>query len=960
MKATLAILLTLLLNEGFTQCPCELTIRQVFDDSDYQDNIVTYSCSDLDGNDIQSNVILIEGSRLYFEYCTAVWFVRDCESGVFWYQIHQQDPGNGDFYGLIPVEDEIEFFEVECEHYHDGELVEEDVNPHQIIESFTIPSYAPQYANGIVFTPFAGGWPLTIPPIEPEYFNDIILKYGRFNVYQYDAINSQSKFLREISSHYHINTVKISTDGSEILHFTLPSGGDIELRGGNDAILHGVLFKDGNLYKYISPEKYDSDIDTIYVDWIPNGYDGPALSLFLLPSPPPVLLLHGLRSDNSVWASLKADLLDNGWKSEYILAPNYQNDAYFTFAPFEILPEVHSWLQDLRNSKLIFNHISVVGHSMGGLVARQYETNLGKEIISKIITLNTPHSGSEWANFALDHPWGSELSGPVLRIVDSDFNLHGGGVSSLKVGSSFLQSLNSTESDVKSHSISSEFIFCDVWLEEDPFIRDPLIVLSGLAGILINFAYYSIGELCHFNESIVPAPNDFVVRFISQAGGLEGNANTHLIGVENTLHTETDKNETALNKIVELLHDSPESNVFSDGFDPTPITPPIWRSSSLHNDSISVNVLNLELLDTIYNKVSTKLFISGSENVNGILVTYYLPAIDSVIFDTSFSRADTFTIRKIDYTGDVLILVLGSNGEGLADLQIIESFFTENSPPFPITPLLVFPEDSTTVSVNDVRLLWNVMPYADEYEIHVSKDSVFSGLVLDSIILSNSIDLRNLDIDTKYFWRIRGKNIVGFSDWSEEWDFTTKVPAPEMPELIYPQNNEVSVSLDSNFKWKSSYFTDSYSLLIALDSIFSLDVLEINNITDTSYVILNLDHGTEYYWRVKAINTSGESEWSTTRKFRTESLSDIKIMGQENDMRVFPNPIIGNEFWVQTENRSGRIVVFNLSGKEVPTSIEAPLESDLINVKLLDIMSGLYLVMLVTDSECEIIKLVKL
>ncbi len=54
--------------------------------------------------------------------------------------------------------------------------------------------------------------------------------------------------------------------------------------------------------------------------------------------------------------------------------------------------------QDYINDNFCFN---IVGHSMGGLVARYYIENLGKdENVDKLITIGTPHWGSGYANLS--------------------------------------------------------------------------------------------------------------------------------------------------------------------------------------------------------------------------------------------------------------------------------------------------------------------------------------------------------------------------------------------------------------------------------------------------------------------------------------------------------------------------------------------------------------------------------
>src|SRR5690606_22993619 len=61
----------------------------------------------------------------------------------------------------------------------------------------------------------------------------------------------------------------------------------------------------------------------------------------------------------------------------------------------------------------------------------------------------------------------------------------------------------------------------------------------------------------------------------------------------------------------------------------------------------------------------------------------------------------------------------------------------------------------------------------------------------------------------------------------------------------------------------------SYQLQVSLEETFPSTVFEQAGITATSATVTGLDFNTLYYWRVRATNTSGDSEWSETWNFTT-------------------------------------------------------------------------------------------
>jgi len=109
---------------------------------------------------------------------------------------------------------------------------------------------------------------------------------------------------------------------------------------------------------------------------------------------PPLLLVHGYGCSRGAWWWLRRRLEAAGWTVATInLEPIYTSIDNYTEA---LARRIDSVLAETGAPRLI-----LVGHSMGGLVARAYLRRFGAEKVAKLVTLGTPHAGSQLARFGL-------------------------------------------------------------------------------------------------------------------------------------------------------------------------------------------------------------------------------------------------------------------------------------------------------------------------------------------------------------------------------------------------------------------------------------------------------------------------------------------------------------------------------------------------------------------------------
>jgi pimeloyl-ACP methyl ester carboxylesterase len=110
----------------------------------------------------------------------------------------------------------------------------------------------------------------------------------------------------------------------------------------------------------------------------------------------PVLLVHGLACNRAIWS----------WVLPRLRASGYERIRSVNLQPLsaDIEQLAHTLDREARSLQRECNgeRVSIVAHSMGGLVARASLRSLGTEVVARLITLATPHQGAYLARLV---PW---------------------------------------------------------------------------------------------------------------------------------------------------------------------------------------------------------------------------------------------------------------------------------------------------------------------------------------------------------------------------------------------------------------------------------------------------------------------------------------------------------------------------------------------------------------------------
>ncbi|WP_155058570.1 esterase/lipase family protein [Streptomyces blattellae] len=114
---------------------------------------------------------------------------------------------------------------------------------------------------------------------------------------------------------------------------------------------------------------------------------------------PPVVLLHGFIDNRSVFVLLRRNLAQHG--RHQVESLNYSPLTCDIRTAAELLARHIEEICERTGSK----QVDIVGHSLGGLIARYYVQRLGGDVrVKTLVTLGTPHSGTRVAPLMNAHP----------------------------------------------------------------------------------------------------------------------------------------------------------------------------------------------------------------------------------------------------------------------------------------------------------------------------------------------------------------------------------------------------------------------------------------------------------------------------------------------------------------------------------------------------------------------------
>lgn len=288
-------------------------------------------------------------------------------------------------------------------------------------------------------------------------------------------------------------------------------------------------------------------------------------------------------------------------------------------------------------------------------------------------------------------------------------------------------------------------------------------------------------------------------------------------------------------------------------------------------------------------------------------------------------------------------------------------------------PALHLPEDNSTFVPNAngwlQTLVWSTRPVYTYYLVQIARDSSFCDILISDSSLVSTINISVPKATCNYFWRVRGKTkIAQLSDWSHVRRFSTNYELPPAPSLAEPVNGAKDMALTLTLRWSAIAGAISYHLQVSTNVNFKTTAVQDSTLTVGSRTIGPLKSEMTYYWRVRAKNYVGYSDFSLVSHFHTteatlvERLSDALPLDYKLSQN-YPNPFnpcTAIQFALPKASEV-TLKVYDLLGQDVANLVSQRMHAGYYTVRWHpNLANGTYLYRLQAGAFVEIKKMILL
>jgi hypothetical protein len=230
-------------------------------------------------------------------------------------------------------------------------------------------------------------------------------------------------------------------------------------------------------------------------------------------------------------------------------------------------------------------------------------------------------------------------------------------------------------------------------------------------------------------------------------------------------------------------------------------------------------------------------------------------------------------LRGLDES--VVLSGLWTHGNRLWSFDITNVTLMTFTDSLTTAPVQKFPADGVAGQDTDLRLEWQAVNGATEYEWQMSDGVDFGSLPAGFSGTASTASARapTLEPATVYRWRVRVSEPVR-SPWSEVRSFTTLIGGENVaPELLLPAAG-AKTAIKPIFQWRTVNGADRYELLVSADTSFVKPVVDRTGEAalpaNAWQCDVELEYGIAYFWKVRACTAVNYGDWSPVSAFTTE------------------------------------------------------------------------------------------
>ena len=679
---------------------------------------------------------------------------------------------------------------------------------------------------------------------------------------------------------------------------------------------------------------------------------------------PPILLLHGLWSAGSAWDPLKAYLIGNsGYEGFMISTPNYPNDIRFAANRLVGINESHKLISNCASNGFSVGKVDVIGHSMGGNIARLgLQSDEYKHTYNKLITINSPLSGSQVSNFVFSSP---VISNVFRLFASSTNNIDKGALADIAVNSTAVRSLlngggNLNKNKTPTHAISSDLynLYPEQlqWFEAFiPVLTAPVVKPIGvallalkmiaLAGTPCNF--FGMIDECILNK-VFKEPYDQVVPLSSQTAGLPLIATTKFDDINHNAMIAS--GSIVYERIKYLLKENIESPAFAkNGYNPPILTYNGPNRGILNNETVQITKPDKN--STYVAGSAIEVIAQGSIGIKRLLLLTGNEAVGLGGKDATTQSASFNYIIPVNVVGKFHIAVLGYNSFGQ---PVIDTVSVNVVVPSGVTldSIKLIDRNKLTVAQGDSLQLTIKGYYSDT----VRDISYLNGInyTIDDVNVMPSISVANnikglIEGFDKFYISYLGKTDTGYIE------ILPKLNIP--PDVVLPvnfvsftgkqiNNNKILLKWNTSLQVNNKHFEiersyDGTNFKTA--GIVNSDVSNVYSFIDENKVEAIV------FYRLKQVDLDGRFAYSDVILLRSTK-------NKEKNIIIYPNPSNGY-FTVNVSDGNHPEWILSLTNiygqKLLEKKIAANQNSE--NVKFNTLPTGVYNVLITDMSKSDII-----
>ncbi len=277
-----------------------------------------------------------------------------------------------------------------------------------------------------------------------------------------------------------------------------------------------------------------------------------------------------------------------------------------------------------------------------------------------------------------------------------------------------------------------------------------------------------------------------------------------------------------------------------------------------------------------------------------------LPAANVSITEVAQGNTYLFNEGDTNKTG-ISVRINSLSGSGYNELTVKKYDFAPFYPQFPgkaprVKPVrMVMSGFSISGIVADVMFdvaEWNI-EYPDSAIVY-RREFEGSGLFVP--------------LNTSYN-HVTGKIVAGTDRMGE-----FVVTYPDLESIVFTpmpyepaDSGTVNQELPATLRWTPVGYVNTYDLEVATDETFSSIIVSQSQMTDAFFTLDSVAENADYYWRVRAINQAGTSNWTDTQMFSTVApFVDMTVPNGGESWQV------GLEYFIQWEDNINENVILEL------------------------------------------------